>query len=179
MKSALLRLARRMTARLWTHRSELSHFGETVLRTELDAARKQALAACTEADAVRVELNRSNARAEAAEQRCDGLKYYLADLPPTREEIEWGKDDARTLAAFLDGPTGEKLLRHMTNRLADYERAAVIYSNQHTAPLACKRAHGFRDARGELLRLSAAGPSPANHEPDGDALPPDLESLRA
>lgn len=159
----------------------------------IEALRRQLGEARQELGEMQVDADEQHTRAQAAlgkctqlesslartERRLEAVGFYLTDLPPTREEIPWAKDDARALAAFLDGPTGEKLLRHMTNRLADYERAAVIYGTPANAALACKRAHGFRDARGELLRLSAAGPSPATHENADDALPAELDALRA
>jgi hypothetical protein len=136
--------------------------------------------------ALRIEVEREKLTSAAdkagrriAEARLAGLKFYLCDLPPQETEVDWTKDDAKTLAAFLDGPVGERLLKHLTNRLSDYERMAIFYSRAADSALLCKRAHGFRDCRGELLRLSAAGPSPANPEPPEDALPAELENLRA
>lgn len=155
-------------------RKQLSEVRHDLGELQVDADEQHARAE----DALR-RLAQAETRATKAEMRLEAVGFYLADMPPSREEIPWAKDDARSLAAFLDGPTGEKLLRHMTNRLADYERAAVIYGTPANAALACKRAHGFRDARGELLRLSAAGPSPATHEPVDEALPAELEALRA
>lgn len=107
-------------------------------------------------------------------------KHYLADVPITRDEVPWSADDRRQLAAFLeDTPAGQKLMQHVANRLGDYERAAVLYASSGNAVALLKRAHGFRDCRGELVRLSAAGPSPANTEAQDIALPADLEYLRA
>lgn len=119
------------------------------------------------------------ARAQA-EAKLALAQHYLADIPPpTREDVKWEEDDAKALAAFLEtAPAGKKLAQHLSNRLADYERAAVLYRSPADMPALLKRAHGFRDCRGEIVRLSAAGPSPANHEQPDFPLPADLENLR-
>ncbi len=115
-----------------------------------------------------------------AEAKLALAQHYLADLPPpTREDVKWEEDDAKALAAFLEtAPAGKKLAQHLSNRLADYERAAVLYRSPADMPALLKRAHGFRDCRGEIVRLSAAGPSPATHEQPDFPLPADLENLR-
>lgn len=119
------------------------------------------------------------ARAQA-EAKLALAQHYLSDLPaPTPDDIEWEDDDTKTLATFLEtSATGKKLAQHLANRLADYERAAVLYRSPADMPALLKRAHGFRDCRGEILRLSAAGPTPANHEQPDFPLPTDLENLR-
>ena len=115
-----------------------------------------------------------------AEAKLALAQHYLSDLPaPTPDDIEWEDDDTKTLATFLEtSATGKKLAQHLANRLADYERAAVLYRSPADMPALLKRAHGFRDCRGEILRLSAAGPMPANHEQPDFPLPTDLENLR-
>jgi hypothetical protein len=108
------------------------------------------------------------------------LTAYLADVPATAEETPWSAEDSKALAHFLDVvPVGKKLAQHLGNRLADYDRAAVLYSTSGDAWARLKRAHGFRDCRGEILRLSATGPTPGQDETSGPALPPELENLRA
>jgi soluble lytic murein transglycosylase-like protein len=125
-------------------------------------------------------LHSAEARVKDLETRQRQVQAYFADLPPTRGEIDWTRDDAAQLADFLETkPAGKKLAVHLMNRLADYERHAALFSTGDQIALGHKRAHGFRDCRGEILRLSAAGPSPANHEPQDLALPADLENLRA
>lgn len=132
-------------------------------------------------------LAQEGARCRHLEQQQQELKQkqakllaYLADIPPTSVETLWAKEDRDALAAFLEtNTTGKALMQHLSNRLADYERAAVLYAEPQSALALCKRAHGFRDCRGELLRLSAAGPSPATNEAQEIALPEDLENLRA
>lgn len=115
-----------------------------------------------------------------AEAKLTLAQHYLTDIPtPTPDDIKWEDDDAKTLATFLEtSATGKKLAQHLANRLADYERAAVLYRSPADMPALLKRAHGFRDCRGEILRLSAAGPTPANHEQPDFPLPTDLENLR-
>lgn len=106
-------------------------------------------------------------------------RAYFADVPRDGADGNWTESDRRQLANFIEtSDAGKKLLQHLTNRLADYERAAVVMSTPNNAALLCKLAHGFRDCRGEILRLSAAGPSPANHEQEDFALPSELENLR-
>jgi hypothetical protein len=149
------------------------------MRAQLDAMAAERQAAIASWDEERERAQREGKRVVELKARLAGLDFYLCDLPPQETEVDWTKDDAKTLAAFLDGPVGERLLKHLTNRLSDYERMAIFYSRAADAALLCKRAHGFRDCRGELLRLSAAGPSPAETEPPADALPAELENLRA
>lgn len=130
-----------------------------------------------EPEALRDKLRTAAGTAKRLQQRLD---VYLTDAPATAEEATWTPDDSKALAHFLEtNPAGKKLAQHLANRLADYDRAAVLYSTSGDAWARLKRAHGFRDCRGEILRLSAAGPLPANHETEGVALPADLEHLRA
>ncbi len=118
-------------------------------------------------------------RAATAEAKLARLAHYFADLPATRDDLPWKAEDATALAAMLDTPLGKRVMQHLTNRLADYTAAAVDLAPRENAYVLCARARGFRDCRGELLRLSAAGPSPANHESPGFSLPDELENLRA
>lgn len=104
---------------------------------------------------------------------------YLDGVPASDREIDWTKDDQQQLADFLENkPAGKKLAQHLANRLGDYQTAAIVLAPPNTAFALCARARGFRDCRGELLRLSAAGPSPANHVAPGMAVPADLENLQ-
>lgn len=119
-------------------------------------------------------------QAAAYEKIAECADKYLSDVPITRDEVPWSDDDRRQLTTFLETTlAGKKLVQHLANRLGDYERAAVLYATADNAVALLKRAHGFRDCRGEIIRLSAAGPSPANHEAQDIALPADLDHLRA
>lgn len=153
--------------------------GREALEVKIELLTRERAAAIASWDEERERARREGKRVEELKARLRGLDFYLCDLPATDEDTPWSREDARALAAFLDSELGSKLLKHLTNRLADYEKAAVLYSTGQTAAAACKRAHGFRDCRGELLRLSAAGPSPAKLETPEDALPEDLAHLRA
>jgi len=105
---------------------------------------------------------------------------YFAEFPAANGEEAWSKDDATALAHFLEkNPAGKKLAQHLNNRLHDYQAAAIQMGVPTQAYALLARARGFRDARGEIARLSAAGPSPANHVETDPALPSDLENLRA
>lgn len=125
-------------------------------------------------------LSCAETRAEQAEARLALASHYLSDIPPpSLEEVKWEADDAKALTHFLEvSPAGKKLAQHLANRLADYERAAVLFRHPNEVQALLKRAHGFRDCRGEIRRLSAAGPSPATSEPQAFPLPDELENLR-
>lgn len=134
-----------------------------------------------EIEGLRTLVRTMQAQTLATAQRVALADAYMADVPPNTAEVEWTKDDIAALAHFLEvTPSGKKLAQHLAARTADYDRFAIIAATSPNDAFARnKRAHGFRDCRGELLRLSAAGPSPAKHEPADFALPPELESLRA
>lgn len=120
-------------------------------------------------------------RARVAEAKLKLVEIYFSDIPKaSAEDVTWTPDDQRQLADFLEvKPAGKKLAQHLANRLSDYERQAFLFARMADVPLAVQRTRGFRDCRGEISRLSVAGPSPAKSEGEGFALPPDLESFRA
>jgi len=108
------------------------------------------------------------------------FRLYLGDVATVGEdEVTFDKADLRDIAGFCESPAGEKLMRHLEHRRADYDAAAVVSSTPADAAALCHRARGFRLCLAEIKRFSAARPSRANHEPDGPALPAELEHLRA
>lgn len=113
--------------------------------------------------------------------RRQAFDRWLAEVPATEPDPAWTLDDAKSLAAWADTPTGQKVLQRLANRVRDYEAHACIYSTPATASNMTARGRGFRDAYAELrtmTQVSAAGPSPANTPAPGEPpLPPELAHL--